>query len=201
MKEKRLKDLDKIGKRIKRFFENEDMVREYGLKMSREITRMGKKAMKEIHSRRYKLAEKYINDSLKKLKILKRKLEKYPEIYYAGFLHSSEKEVIEALISLNLITKKAIPEPEKYNFDPVSFLHGLSESTGELRRYILDSLRRGESEGIEDYLEIMDSIYNFLITFNYPDTITRSLRRQVDYVRSVVERTRSDITYASLKRN
>lgn len=199
MEEKKLKNLDEIGKKIKKLFENEDRIREESLRITREITRISKKSISELHKGRYKFAERYINKAIEELNILKKKLKKYPEIYYAGFLHLCEKEVIEAIISLYLIRKKEIPRPEKYNFDLISFLHGLSESTGELRRYILDNIRKGKIDGIEDYLEIMDIIYNFLLNFNYPENITRSLRRQIDYVRGIVERTRSDITYAIVK--
>ena len=40
----------------------------------------------------------------------------------------------------------------------------------------------------------MDEIYSLLVTVDYPDAITHGLRRQTDLVRSIVERTRADLT-------
>jgi translin len=40
----------------------------------------------------------------------------------------------------------------------------------------------------------MDSIYNLLMTFDFPDAITYGLRRRVDSLRGVLERTRGDLT-------
>jgi translin len=40
----------------------------------------------------------------------------------------------------------------------------------------------------------MDDIYAVLVTMDYPDAITRGLRRLTDIARSIIERTRGDMT-------
>jgi len=188
------KKLEKIREKIETFFKNEDDIRENCIRFCREITRLSSSAIKNIHQGKFKIAEKMLNEGLKILNLTKNNLKNFPEIYFAGFLHSAEKELIEGIVTFNLIYKKEIPNPEKYKFDYVSYLHGVAESTGEIRRYLLDNLRRNKTVENEFYLEIMDEIYFFLLSFNYPDAITRSLRKQVDYVRSILEKTRSEIT-------
>ena len=42
----------------------------------------------------------------------------------------------------------------------------------------------------------MDEVYGILVTVDYPDAITRGLRRTTDMVRGVLERTRGDLTMA-----
>jgi translin len=148
--------------------------------------------IKLIHKGDFKKAENIINDCIEKLEKIKKILKKYPEIYYQGFLHQTEKEVIEALTTLKIIREKDIPEIN--SFDPISYLHGISESVGEIRRYLLDRMREGKIDDFEDYLKIMDDIYFFLLNFPYNDSITRSLRRQIDYVRAIIEKTRGEIT-------
>ncbi len=195
---KRNINFDKIENKFREFFEKQDEVREKALRFTREIGRISFKAVKKIHEGKLKEAEENIEKGLEILKNTKKILSEFPEIYYAGFLHSSEKELIEALITLFLIRDKKIPEFEKYNFDIKSFLHGLCESTGEIRRYILDKIREGKIEGIESYLDIMDEIYYFVLEFQYTDALTRGLRRQVDYMRGIIERTRAEVTSAIL---
>jgi translin len=65
-----------------------------------------------------------------------------------------------------------------------------------LRRRILDILRHGYSEEAERLLGYMDEIYSVLVTMDYPDAITNGLRRQTDIARSIIEKTRGDITFS-----
>ena len=65
---------------------------------------------------------------------------------------------------------------------------------GELRRYLLDSMRKGDLSRGEELLSAMDDIYNVLVTMDFPDALTGGLRRTTDMVRGVLERTRSDLT-------
>src|SRR5581483_10609189 len=79
---------------------------------------------------------------------------------------------------------------------PAPFLNGLGEAVGELRRYLLDLLRRGEAEGCERLLGYMDDIYALLVTLDYPDALTGGLRRTTDNTRGILEKTRGDLTLA-----
>jgi len=70
----------------------------------------------------------------------------------------------------------------------------MGEAAGELRRYLLDSMRKGDLSRGEELLSAMDDIYNILVTMDFPDALTAGLRRTTDMVRGVTERTRSDLT-------
>ena len=72
----------------------------------------------------------------------------------------------------------------------------MGEAATELRRFILDIMRRqdGHSAEAERLLIVMDDIYDQLVTFDFPDALTHGLRRQTDIVRGVLERTRGDLT-------
>ncbi|MCM8820492.1 MAG: translin family protein [Candidatus Omnitrophica bacterium] len=190
--------MKKSEEKLKAFFEKEDRAREESLKLCREIGRLAADSIKKIHQRHYDKAEAEIKEAIKLLEKTRKLLKPFPEIMYAGFLHSSEKELVEAIVTLSIIRDKNIPEPERYNFDYKSYLHGLCESTGEIRRHILDEIRKGKIDDCEKMLNIMDEIYFFLLNFQFTDAITRSLRRQVDYVRGILEKTRSEVTMAKL---
>lgn len=190
--------MKKLEKKLKNFFEQEDAAREKSLKLSREVGRMAADSIKKIHQRFYGEAEKEMKEAFSFLKSAKKILKSFPEIMYAGYLHAAEKELAEAVITFNIIKNGEIPSPEEYGFDYKSYLHGLCECNGELRRYMLDEIRKGEIEKCEKMLTVMDDIYFFLLNFQYTDAITRSLRRQVDYVRSMLERARSEVTLAKI---
>jgi len=189
---------ENFEKKLKNLFEKEDGVREKSLRLTREVGRMAADAIKKIHQRNFQASEQEIKEALSILKNVKKILKGYPEIFYAGFLHAAEKELAEAVITFNIIKNSRIPEPDRYGFDYKSYLHGLCESNGELRRYMLDEIRKGELTKCENILGMMDDIYYFLLNFQYADAITRCLRRQVDYVRSMLERARSEVTLAKI---
>ena len=82
---------------------------------------------------------------------------------------------------------------------PTSWLRGLAEAASELRRHLLDRLRAGDLERGEDLLAAMDDVYDALVTVDFPDAITSGLRRTVDALRAVLERTRGDVTTTVLQ--
>jgi translin len=85
--------------------------------------------------------------------------------------------------------------------DVPAWLNGLSEVIGELRRYILDLLRRGDYDRCEGLLSQMDDMYSLLVTIDYPDAITGNLRRATDVARSILEKTRGDLTVSLVQKD
>jgi len=115
-------------------------------------------------------------------------------IYEAGYVQDALKEYAEASITYAFLAGQPLPGPGDLEVDYPAYLNGLAEAMGELRRAILDLIRRGELEKGEELLGIMDEVYGILVTVDYPDAITRGLRRTTDMVRGVLERTRGDLT-------
>ena len=91
---------------------------------------------------------------------------------------------------------RPLPAPEALGVGGPAYLHGLSEAVGELRRHLLDALRRGAVDECERTLAQMDDIYSLLVTVDYPDAMTVNLRRSTDAARAILERTRGDYTLA-----
>ena len=185
--------LEKILVDTKNFLDAEDKAREKGLDLCRQITRLSAKAIKKIHQRDFKESTLLLEQAYDMLKEVKDGLKEFPEIYFAGFLHNAEKEIIEGFVTYHLLKDGLIFMPGK-EFDRISYLHGVSEAIGEIRRHILDSIRKDETENIENLLNIMDEFYYFLISFDYTEALTRGLRRSVDAMRSLIERTRAEVS-------
>ena len=95
-----------------------------------------------------------------------------------------------------MIRNEALLTPEELGVVNSTYLNGLAEVVGEMRRRILDILRNGYSKEAERLLSFMDEIYSVLVTMDYPDAITSGLRRQTDIARSIIEKTRGDITFS-----
>ena len=114
----------------------------------------------------------------------------------AGFLHDAQKEYAEARTTLALVSGGTIPTPQSLGVEYPAYLNGIAEAVGELRRMLLDRLRRGEYDGCEAILGAMDDIYSVLVTIDFPDAMTGGLRRTTDQTRGILERTRGDLTMA-----
>jgi len=118
----------------------------------------------------------------------------YTELNNTGYIRDAEKEFAEGSITLTLVKREPLPTPDELSVDAAAYLNGMGEAVGELRRYLLDSMRQGDLSRGEELLSAMDDIYNVLVTMDFPDAITGGLRRTTDIVRGVLEKTRSDLT-------
>ena len=119
-------------------------------------------------------------------------------MYHSRFIQDAQKEYVEASLTLAFLTNSSMPELEMFSINPAAYLNGLAEAVGELRRYILDQLRKKVPLPYENLLVLMDDIYTLLASIDYPDAITNNLRRNTDIARSIMEKTRGDLTAASI---
>ncbi len=170
--------------------------RDAAISQSRELIRHCAECIRAIHRRDWdKAAEKFaiIRDGAQ---TLKDGVRNYPELYHSGYTQDALKEVVEAHATYAIIREEPLPDRAALGVEASTYLLGLAEAATELRRFILDIMRRAEqhSDEAERLLDWMDAIYDQLVTFDFPDAITHGLRRQTDIVRGVLERTRGDLT-------
>jgi translin len=128
--------------------------------------------------------------------VLRDELKDHPELFFAGYTQDSLKEFVEANVTCALIQNQPLLTPEELKVEDATYLNGLAEVVGELRRRTLDILRSGYSQEAERLLGYMDEIYSVLVTIDYPDAITNGLRRQTDLARGIIEKTRGDVTFS-----
>jgi translin len=186
--------LEEIIERIHQSFEARTEARDRALSQARTLTRYCAHAIRAIHRDDRSLARQKLDNARQLAETLQTDLSDYPDLYYAGYTQDALKEYAEANIVCALLTNSELPTPEELGLHEATYLKGLAEAAGELRRRCLDILRNGHSKEAERLLGFMDDIYAVLVTMDYPDAITGGLRRLTDIVRGVTERTRGDIT-------
>ena len=189
-----MENLDAIGDRIRQAFDARSQARDQALARARLLTRHSANAIRAIHRSEHDLAYENLAEAQTLANAMHTDLACYPDLFYAGYTQDALKEYCEASITCSLIENKPLPTPEELGAEYATYLNGLAEVTGELRRRCLDILRKGYSQEAERLLACMDDIYSILVTLDYPDAITNGLRRQTDLVRGIVERTRGDLT-------
>ena len=191
-----ISSLDDLSEDISRYFEAKDQAREEALALTRVVIRRCGAAIRSIHRAEFDRAQELTDKAGDVLARITDLLADHPDVRYAGFVDGADQEYAEARIVFSIITEQATPTPEEVGVEMTSYLGGLGDTTGELRRHILDLIRQGRPEEGEVYLEAMEEIYHLLMLFDYPDAITKGLRRKGDMARSLLERTRGDLTNA-----
>jgi translin len=187
-------NLDKIAEEIRQHLAAKDAAREKAIPLCREAIRCSSQAIRAVHRQEFAQAQDWLKSARERLTEAEEAVSAYHELSSTGFVQDAQKEFAEGSILLALVTGEHLPGPDDLSIGAAPYLNGLGEAVGELRRYLLDGMRRGDLSQSEEILLAMDDIYNVLVTMDFPDAITGGLRRTTDVVRGVLEKTRSDLT-------
>ena len=173
--------------------------REAALAACRKVIRAAGSSIRAVHRQDPAAAIELAAESERELRYAQRVLAEQPAVAFAGFLHDAEKEYVEARAVAALVTGAEVPGPAELGVGEPAWMRGLAEAASELRRYLLDRLRAGELERSEELLSAMDDVYDALVVVDYPDALTNGLRRTLDALRAVLERSRGDVTTTVLQ--
>ncbi len=173
--------------------------RESALADCRAVIRAAGSAVRAVHRLSPTDAQALLSDAAVRLRAAQEALGPFPSVEHAGFLHDAAKEFVEAIATRALVSGELVPGPGDLGVADPAWLCGLAEAASELRRHALDRLREGDLARAEELLGSMDDVFGALVTIDAPDAITGGLRRTLDALRAVIERTRGDITNAVLQ--
>lgn len=188
--------LDDIAEQARSYFNQKNQAREISLSRMREVIRASANTIRAVHRHEFDRAQQLLDEARQALDSATSAVSDYGDVRYAGFIHDAQKEYTEASTVFALLSGQPLPGPNEVGVDWPAYLNGLGEAVGELRRFLLDNLRRGDVGSGEALLQAMDSIYDVLVTIDYPDAMTGGLRRTTDVTRGILEKTRGDLTVA-----
>ena len=193
---------EELIKILTRYFDGKEEVREKALKLSREISKGSTAIIRKLHNQK-KLNVNELLDDLKPLRTkyndLKTNMSAYPELYYSNMVENYIQEYAEAIIMLDLIKNNLnvtkLPNPDTLGIPYSTYLLGLGDVIGELRRCTLDALRKKELSQAIEYLDTMEKLYDIIIELNYTERVL-PLRRKQDVARALIEKTRGELAFA-----
>lgn len=169
-------------------------IRDQVLADGRQAVRWSANSIRAAHRGNREEAETELEQARTLIAKLRKDTRDHAAIYWAGYAQDAMKEYAEAAITNAVLRGQPIPTPAALEVEDAAYLNALAEAASELRRDVLDCLRRDELERAVRLLETMDEIYGELIAIDFPDAITGGLRRTTDALRAVLERTRGDLT-------
>ncbi len=189
-------DLGVVQAQVLERLEAKHHAREVTLAASRAATRAAANAIRATHRGEREVALGLLAECEQALGRARAASAEQPAVAWAGFLGDAQKEYAEARTTFALVMGEPLPGPDDLAVGEAEWLNGLAETVGELRRHLLDVLRAGDLDRCEELLAAMDEIYAVLVTVDFPEGVTAGLRRSTDVARSIIERTRGDLTTA-----
>jgi translin len=179
--------------------ESKHKARETTLAACRKTIQACAASIRAVHRDEFDTAEELGAQAAAHLAEAMAAVQEHPDIRHAGFVHDAAKEYAEARMTLAFVRGDPLPSADQLGVEVQAYLNGMAEAASELRRYVLDQLRRGTHERGDELLGYMDEVYSLLVTIDFPDAMTGGLRRTTDALRGVLERTRGDLTTSLLQ--
>jgi translin len=186
---------------LRQRFDEKMRAREEALPAARQAIRSSANAIRAIHRGDSDEAHRLMEEARGALDAGETAVRDHPDVRHAGFLHDGQKEYAEARLTEAVVTGTDLPGPDELRVTVPAYLNGMAEAIGEARRAVLDRLRAGEVLRAEELLQTMDDLFDLLVTIDYPDAITGHLRRSTDVARSIIEKTRGDLSVSIVQKD
>jgi translin len=164
--------------------------REFLLKNTREIIILCSKSIISVH----KGDMKYAKNNLKQADMLLKKYKKKATLDLRRYMITPEQEFVEAVSLIAIVEKNEIPSEKKLNVMPESYVLGLMDCVGELKRMVFDKIRIDDIDEASRIFEIMENLYLHLYPFSMYDKVVKEARRKIDVDRILVDDARGAIT-------
>ena len=193
-------DLDGLSASFQERFDEKMAAREAALSASRRAIRSSANAIRAIHRQDFDTADELMAAAREAMEEARKATAAHPALSFAGYVQDAQKEYAEARVTEAVVKGEDLPTPEELGVEDAPYLNGIAEAIGETRRTILDLLRGGDVGRGEELLGLMDDLYSLLVTIDYPDAITGNLRRSTDVARSIMEKTRGDLSAALVQK-
>jgi translin len=195
-------DLQSLSEEFHKRLDEKMSAREVALPASRQAIRASANAIRAIHRGDAEQATRLLEEARAALDRGEAAVADHPDVRWAGFLHDAQKEYAEARLTRAIVADEGeLPSPEELGVTSAAYLNGIAETIGELRRSVLDLLRKGDVARAEELLGTMDDMHHVLVTIDYPDAITGNLRRWTDVARGIIEKTRGDLTVSLVQKD
>src|SRR5437762_7323872 len=155
-----MKNLDDVIEEIESRLDEKDEVRELTIKSSRTIARLSGSAIQGMH--RGHDVDTQLQETREEILKLRSLLKDHPDLYHTGIVENAMQEACEAFLVHSILEGEQLPGPRDIGVTDTAYLLGLGDVVGELRRFSLEHLRRGDIKLASSFLEKMERILDAL---------------------------------------
>jgi translin len=179
-------DVEKINRKFKDIEERRNAI----IKGTRDATILCSKAIVSMHAHKK-------NESIEYIEKAKKLLQQYKEMGkddLQRYLYIAEQEYVEAYCLFSIIENSGIPSMQSLEVSDISYVMGLLDCIGEIKRMIIDKIRAEGTSNINTLFELMDKIYGIIYPLALYDNLMPGLRKKLDVSRLLIENVRAIIT-------
>ena len=180
------KSIDKVMNDLKLIEERTEKL----IKGTRDVIMLCSKSIVSLHNGKYDEASQQV----KKAKELLDELRQTAQADLYRYIIGAETELVEANALQAIISGSSIPSMDSLNVNANSYILGLLDCVGELKRLVYDKIRNGKSDEAKNLFALMEQIYATLFPFAAYDNIVQGVRRKLDVARILIEDTRAAVT-------
>jgi len=191
-----LKNVKSSLPRISKSLQASNTSREYLIKNTRDVVILCSHSIIAAHKGDLRLAKQKIKNA----ELVLKKNQKKAKDDFKKYLITPEQELVEACSFLAVIENKEIPSLKSMKVSKESYILGLLDCIGELKRLMLDNIRKDKLKEANRIFNVMENLYLILYPFAMFDKIVKEARRKLDVNRSLVEESRAIIT-EEIRRN
>jgi translin len=116
------------------------------------------------------------------------------------YISVAEQELVEAHALRAVMEGSQIPSTKDLEVTGESYLTGLLDCVGEIKRLVYDRMRSGNEKDAEKLFAVMEEIYAAVYPFAVYDNIVSGLRKKLDVARMLIEDIRAVVTEESRRR-
>lgn len=182
--------LNSVFQEIIKYLDERDAVREKLVVRSRDVIKLSGNVVTYIVNRELEKATESLSELIRITEEITKELTGYPEFLHSGTSYNMLSEYVEARVLYEIVTNGEIPSFKDIGVPPVPYLQGLGDVVGELRRIVLDEIRRERFESAWKFVGFMEEIYSCLKPLDYPEAIIPGVRHKVDVARKLVDDTK-----------
>ncbi|MHA2294813.1 MAG: haloacid dehalogenase [Candidatus Hodarchaeales archaeon] len=192
--------------RIRTALDIEDEKRELILKLGRRVIRYCSDSIKMLHRGELEKSKDCLNQARELFTQINAAKKDLDNTNVINSLQVTYQEYTEAWLFLNYLERRNLLSYDDEIFKKVEipvhcYVLGICDFTGELSRNFLDVLRNKDIKKATDIFEFIQNIYHNLITLDYPGGLVPGMRRKVDVVRMILEKSRNTLTQAVIISN
>ena len=179
-------DVEKINRKFKDIEERRNAI----IKGTRDATILCSKAIVSMHTHKK-------NESIEYIEKAKKLLQQFKEMGkddLQRYLYIAEQEFVEAFCLFSIIENSGIPSMKSLEVSDISYVMGLLDCIGEIKRMIIDKIRAEGTSNINTLFELMDKIYGIIYPLAVYDNLMPGLRKKLDVSRLLIENVRAIIT-------
>lgn len=160
--------------------------REWLIKRSRDVLTLCRKAIATC-MRGDTGSSEHVNVLVRVFKEYREFAKAYPELYFSNFYRSIESEYVEAVELCYAIKEGGLLPYKSLDVAPASFILGLLDVIGELKRHSLRLIERGSYEESLKVFNIAESVFNQVEELAFAENIIPGLKRKLDIYRKVLD--------------